>query len=531
MLKVVTKSLINSKINKIAILLLQISCLFYLFSCKEIKKNKSHKDVPDSSIAKGKVLAATYCQSCHLLPDPLQADAYTWENGILPAMGPRLGIFNYGFQQYPSNKYDEHLPENYYPDKPLINSLQWQNIIDYYTALSPDTLPEQQRTQTIKPGLAIFEAQIPPYYYPSPAISLTKIDTSVNDLQLLLFDLSGKYLFRYNKQLQITDSVKMDATIVDIDIHNDSIVVCNMNVINPNNGKFGKGQLLHTKAKQITGLDALALFDNLARPVQISSCDLNNDSRTDYIVCEFGHLSGALSWMENSGNKIYTRHVLRDKPGAIKAYIEDYNHDGLPDIWALFSQGDEGIFLFINKGNSKFEERRILQFPAIFGSTYFEFADFNNDGLQDIIYTCGDNADYSMVLKPYHGVYIFLNEGDNRFIQKYFFPVNGCYKGIARDFDKDGDLDIATIAFFADYKNQPGEGFVYLQNEGNFKFTASTNIECNKGRWLTMDAGDLDGDGKTDLVLGNFSIRPSATKPSVDWTKGPSFIFLKNISK
>ena len=41
--------------------------------------------------------------------------------------------------------------------------------------------------------------------------------------------------------------------------------------------------------------------------------------------------------------------------------------------------------------------------------------DFNKDGLKDIIYTCGDNADYSMVLKPYHGVYIFLNEGESRF--------------------------------------------------------------------------------------------------------------------
>ena len=37
-------------------------------------------------------------------------------------------------------------------------------------------------------------------------------------------------------------------------------------------------------------------------------------------------------------------------PGAEKAYIQDYNKDGLPDIWVLFAQGDEGIFLFTNKG-------------------------------------------------------------------------------------------------------------------------------------------------------------------------------------
>ena len=46
-----------------------------------------------------------------------------------------------------------------------------------------------------------------------------------------------------------------------------------------------------------------------------------------------------------------------------------------------------------------------------------------------------------------------------------------------------------------------------------------------------MDAGDLDGDGRIDIVLGNFSIRPSVIKSLVDWQKGPPFIFLKNISK
>ena len=80
------------------------SLLVSMFSCNQLDKNKSHRDVPDESIKKGKKLAAIHCQSCHLLPDPSQLDAATWENGILPAMGPRLGIFSYGFNKYPSNR-------------------------------------------------------------------------------------------------------------------------------------------------------------------------------------------------------------------------------------------------------------------------------------------------------------------------------------------------------------------------------------------------------------------------------------------
>ena len=55
--------------------------------------------------------------------------------------------------------------------------------------------------------------------------------------------------------------------------------------------------------------------------------------------------------------------------------------------------------------------------------------------------------------------------------------------------------------------------------------------ETRVGRWLTMDAADLDGDGRTDIILGNFSIAPGFVKPGLDWKKGPGFLFLKNIGK
>jgi hypothetical protein len=515
----------------ILISIISFGVVIFIFSCNDFKKNKSHQNIPDSNIEKGKILAATYCQSCHVLPDPLMLDTKTWENGVLPAMGPRLGIFFYGDKEYPSSIHDRNLEKDYYPAKPVLKFPEWQYIIDYYISVSPDSLPSQRRKYAVKENNSLFKVQLPDENKILPTTSLVKIDTSASPRVLVTADVVSKNIFRFDDHLMLIDSFKISGTVVDIEIHQDDFVTCNIGVMNPNNGKYGFAQRVSINEKGKMQADSSLKIENLARPVQLTSADFNNDGKTDYLVCEFGNLTGTLSWLENTDSSKYEQHVLRNATGAIKAYIRDVNHDGLPDIWVLFSQGDEGIFLFTNKGNGKFEQEEVLRFQPVFGSTYFELVDFNKDGYQDILYTCGDNADYSPILKPYHGVYIFVNDGTNHFKQQYFFPMHGCFKAMARDFDGDGDIDIAAISFFADYVKKPEESFVYLANNGGMDFQPFSIPGTAIGRWLTMDAADFDGDGKTDIVLGNFSIAPSFLKSVNDWKEGPPFIILKNISK
>ena len=108
-------------IRSVAAVLLTGFLSLTLMCCKNYQRNNSHRDVFISNIKKGERLAAKYCQTCHLLPDPSLLDAKSWEEGVLPNMGPRLGIFNYGYKTYPSARNDLSVGLNFYPSQPVMS--------------------------------------------------------------------------------------------------------------------------------------------------------------------------------------------------------------------------------------------------------------------------------------------------------------------------------------------------------------------------------------------------------------------------
>jgi hypothetical protein len=245
------------------------------------------------------------------------------------------------------------------------------------------------------------------------------------------------------------------------------------------------------------------VIDDLYRMADMDAADLNADGKLDFLVSGFGTRYGNLAWYESSPGDGFEEHVLIELPGTVKAEFQDFNGDGYLDIAALISDAREGFHLFINDGANQFERVVVFEAPSSYGHTTFDLADFDNDGRVDIMTVNGDNVDSDPynTLKNFHGVRIYLNRGDLTFEHAYFYPMYGAFGGQAADFDNDGDIDIAAISFFPDFGSEQRESFALLLNDG-MEFSAYSSDALNTGRWITMTAGDVDGDDDIDVVLG-----------------------------
>lgn len=362
-------------------------------------------------------------------------DKKTWELNVLPEMAFRMGLDVTRLSSIPEN--DLMLVLSTLPSKPLVSETEWKLLHDYFLENAPDTLlnPEPGAYSLLQ------QFSVSPHRLPVKNNTLlTMISYDALNKNFLLGTRQG-ILYKTTPTFMLLDSFPLGSSPSDIlfEEGHRPLILC-MGNMDPNDQPSGSVNVLADQAKE-----SLVVIDSLKRPVDFKHADFNNDGQQDLIVSAFGHFTGGLFAYENEQGH-YIKHVIHSFSGTRKTIVRDFNDDGLPDILALISQGDEHIALFSNRWKFKFSYQVLMKFPPVYGSSYFELVDFNGDGHSDILYTNGDNADYSPVLKPYHGVRIFLNDGLNQFSELLFHPMHGASMAKGADFDQDGDIDTsATI--------------------------------------------------------------------------------------
>lgn len=464
---------------------------------------------------KGERLAKRYCGTCHVFPEPGLIDKKSWEKGVLPQMALRMGVDFSLLQSFNDLEMKEVLKT--LPQQALVTEEEWKAIQEYYLQAAPDSLPQSE----VNPTDNLDDFKVSPFRFPlqiDPLACLVKYDslgkhTYVGTRRAKLYELEN--------DLAVSDSFELPSPPSDVlFLSRDEMIISCMGIMDPNDLAVGNIIQLNTSTHTQT-----TLIDSIKRPVELQMSDLNNDGKKDFVIAAFGNFTGGLIAYEKKESG-FEKHLIHSFPGTRRTIVRDFNDDGLPDLLTLVTQGDEQIMLLINEGKFNFRPTALLRFPPVYGSSYFDIADFNDDGRFDILYTNGDNLDYSPTLKPYHGVRIFTNNGNNQFSESWFYPMHGASKALARDFDNDGDLDIAAISFFPDFKHHPEQGFLYFNNTNN-SFSPSVTPLASSGRWLVMDAADIDTDGDTDLMLGALNFQttvPAALQ--AQWKASPANLLI-----
>ncbi len=175
----------------------------------------------------------------------------------------------------------------------------------------------------------------------------------------------------------------------------------------------------------------------------------------------------------------------------------DFNGDGVLDL--VMTEGDQLIGVSLGNGDGTFKPVLSLGTNGIIPTNLIA-ADVNSDGKPDVIVSglmFGSNSDAG-------GLAVFLGKGDGSFQSPVVYDSGGTFPyslGTA-DLNADGNVDI-VVADCSPITGSPCGLFGILLGNGDGTFQRVLTYNSGGfGAWA-LTVADLNGDNKQDLVIGN----------------------------
>ncbi len=258
--------------------------------------------------------------------------------------------------------------------------------------------------------------------------------------------------------------------------------------------------------------------------------------------------------------------------------LADVNGDGQEDVYIGGAKGQTGALYFQSANGFIKQSNEVFKPFADFEETAVLFFDADKDGDADLYLGAGGNNVQPNSRELQHRLY--KNNGRGEFtLDARSFPQNDMNISVAvsNDYDEDGDEDLFVGSRSVPYSYGVTPQSYLYQNDGSGRFTdvsstlhaelsklgmitgavwadvtgdgkkeliitgqwmstrifsynksshkmeelSNTGLQKLYGWWQTIAASDVNGDGKTDLIIGNigenFYLRPTEQQPVKMW--------------
>jgi hypothetical protein len=206
--------------------------------------------------------------------------------------------------------------------------------------------------------------------------------------------------------------------------------------------------------------------------------DFNNDGKLDLVVTDYNGFTVSLG----NGDGTFQKYKFYRTQLSYYLAVGDFNHDGNLDI-VVANLSPSTVDVYLGNGDGTF--RAPISTDTTEGSYFVSVGDFNKDGKLDI----------ALVDPPY--ISVLLGKGNGRFEAP---SDNNSFTGAqwmaVGDFNNDHKLDVIVTGTFG---SSYSVGVLLGNGNGTLQNSIDTSLEYVPA---TISAGDLNGDGKLDAVVG-----------------------------
>jgi len=245
------------------------------------------------------------------------------------------------------------------------------------------------------------------------------------------------------------------------------------------------------------------------RGPKVAVGDINNDGLSDFYVCGARGHAGALMMQRRDGNfeavdtAMFAKFAFCED---VDAVFFDANGDGFQDLLVISGGNEPSINsplflqdrLFINDGHGHFKLKPDFMVQQLYNKSCVAVADVDRDGDMDVFIGTLSKTEGTAFGTPMKS-YLMLNDGHGKFEITTDTTMRLTQLGTATcaqfaDLNNDGWPDLIVTGEWMPIK-------VFINDHGKF---SEHDIPNSTGLWQTLLATDVNGDGKTDLLAGNW---------------------------